>query len=370
MKAQLNAKVVHLALVLVLAASVLHSARAGVSDMREFVQKCIETNYDDVDTDYPSDCVSFFNERSRNKDGEQGMDDVFDKSMERMIAANKATWEQEILGEINVYKGTTQRFAPRPTSGSISLPSKAEPINVAPRGIRASGAVRFLQRATKQRKRLYKASTPAFGGRIWKQRKVFFTYDPDNQERTVNMFNAAVEQFNSLIPGTCLRFQMISNAEARTFSEDYFWVQDRDKGNYCHKDATSGVPDYLNLNAAKLADGTTTEGTILHEMMHAVGFMHTHQRSDRSFYITITQSSLVSQCAGNFVEAPSNAENIGKYDYGSIMHYGPIVCSKTGIKTIKSKAPKPVRYWHEYHMGQRVRLSKQDIKAIKRLYDC
>ncbi|MGQ5524166.1 M12 family metallopeptidase [Chitinimonas sp. PSY-7] len=72
--------------------------------------------------------------------------------------------------------------------------------------------------------------------------------------------------------------------------------------------------------------------TVLHELMHAVGFGHEHQRPDRDQYVTVTRevedspfkdtcdpvSSSLAQNLGNDSEA---SLNIGPYDLDSVMHY-------------------------------------------------
>ena len=36
-----------------------------------------------------------------------------------------------------------------------------------------------------------------------------------------------------------------------------------------------------------IGDGCTRVGTIIHEMMHAIGFFHEHTRLDRDQYVTV-----------------------------------------------------------------------------------
>jgi len=97
-------------------------------------------------------------------------------------------------------------------------------------------------------------------------------------------------------------------------------------------------------------------GAAIHEIAHAVGIWHEQSRSDRDVYITINWGNIRSGAKHNF-KAHEGANDIGRYDYDSIMHYPPYAFS-TGGKTIE--APEPI--------GQRRGLSEGDIDAVFRLY--
>ena len=58
-------------------------------------------------------------------------------------------------------------------------------------------------------------------------------------------------------------------------------------------------------------------GTILHELGHALGLIHEHQRSDRDTFVTIDPSFTNDL---NFIQIPTSTHT-GAYDFHSIMHY-------------------------------------------------
>ena len=60
-------------------------------------------------------------------------------------------------------------------------------------------------------------------------------------------------------------------------------------------------------------------GTICHEIGHALGLIHEHQRSDRDSYVVILTNNIAGGI-GNFPKL-ANSRNQGAYDFLSIMHY-------------------------------------------------
>lgn len=91
----------------------------------------------------------------------------------------------------------------------------------------------------------------------------------------------------------------------------------------------------------------TKIGTVLHELMHACGFLHEQNRSERDTYITINWRNVKAGTENNFEKASASttsAFGVG-YDYGSVMHYSANAFSKNGQPTI---VPKVMAYIYIY----------------------
>ena len=58
-----------------------------------------------------------------------------------------------------------------------------------------------------------------------------------------------------------------------------------------------------------------------HEIGHALGFSHEHQRPDRDNYITVIWDNISTASHGSYWIQPSN-QSLGPYDFRSVMHYG------------------------------------------------
>ncbi|KAF2888173.1 hypothetical protein ILUMI_18000 [Ignelater luminosus] len=108
-------------------------------------------------------------------------------------------------------------------------------------------------------------------------------------------------------------------------------------------------------------------GTILHEVLHVLGFWHQHSAKDRDKYIEIVLDNVQKGLEYNFNKATHKTDSFGfDYDYESIMHYSAFAFSRNGRKTIIPK--RTVR--QGLPMGQRKELSEIDILKINKMYNC
>jgi hypothetical protein len=91
-------------------------------------------------------------------------------------------------------------------------------------------------------------------------------------------------------------------------------------------------------------------GAILHEMAHAAGLFHEHQRPDRDDYVIVSGGDDT-----NYGRKDSgDVLLLTPYDYLSIMHY-PMTANLSAPAT--------------YTVGQRLRLSYLDLMALERAHE-
>ncbi len=146
-----------------------------------------------------------------------------------------------------------------------------------------------------------------------------------------------------------------------------------------------GGHQILNLGDADCFN----HGTLVHELMHVLGFFHEMQRMDRDRYVHIfwrnIQPLYLSQYETTLKRGYKH-EDVGDYDYGSIMHYprvvkyGPFVINPdkaTMTATIdfdeNEEKESRDRKWQQWRynnkaMGQRKRASDEDIFKLGTLY--
>lgn len=100
---------------------------------------------------------------------------------------------------------------------------------------------------------------------------------------------------------------------------------------------------------------------IMHEILHAAGFDHEHQRADRDSFVTILWENVEPGNRTWLERIDQDRTPRSAYDHHSIMHYRSQAFSRNGRPTIVSRVP-----------GVDVRgvenLSLSDIQAIDRVY--
>jgi hypothetical protein len=181
----------------------------------------------------------------------------------------------------------------------------------------------------------------------WPGGVVPYTIDPNlqNQARVTD----AIAHWES---NTRIRFIPRTDANAAQYPN---YITFRPHATQCSSMVgMQGGQQFINL-----ADGCPLGATI-HEIAHAVGLWHEQSREDRDSFITINWANIKPGTEHNFNQHIADGDDIGAYDFDSIMHYGAhafAVGSDPTIVTIGGQT-----------IGQRNGLSAGDIAAVRALY--
>lgn len=126
---------------------------------------------------------------------------------------------------------------------------------------------------------------------------------------------------------TCIKF-----VPRKDTDKDYVSIQASPSGCWSSVGRTGGQ-QIVNLQSPGCL---VKVGTAIHELMHAVGFLHEQNRPERDEFVAIQYENVQKGAEVNFAKAKggtSNGFGVG-YDYGSIMHYSMNAFSSNGQATI------------------------------------
>lgn len=161
---------------------------------------------------------------------------------------------------------------------------------------------------------------------------------------------------------TCVRFI------ARTDEEDYVTFT----GDSLHCSSMvgrEGGEQFIKLTKDDaVGEGCFQIGSVMHEIMHALGFYHMHKSPERDDFITIMWDNIDKGDHSKLDkrEDEEDLTNFGLgYDFDSIMHYSSKLYSINDEDTLVAANPEDT-----LRMGQREWLSDGDILRIRRMYNC
>src|SRR6266545_650742 len=125
-------------------------------------------------------------------------------------------------------------------------------------------------------------------------------------------------------------WEEVSNLRfVRRLSVQSDYIEVRHAAERCH----SAVGYGSGARELSCAPADFDKSSLIHELGHAAGLKHEHQRSDRQLYVRVLWDNVLDSAKGNF-RLEANTRNSPTYDFASIMHYRDDGFSKNGQPTL------------------------------------
>ncbi|KAE9549800.1 hypothetical protein FO519_006981, partial [Halicephalobus sp. NKZ332] len=197
-----------------------------------------------------------------------------------------------------------------------------------------------------------RGSVVAFETDKWPQGRVPYVLSSAYTTSQRAVLARAIAAYNAK---TCIRFVPKAPTD-----KDYIVISKLDG---CYADfARVGGKQQVSLS-----DECVDYPTVIHELMHVIGFIHEHQRDDRDGYVKIVWENIINGANSDFDKLSSvGLSNYGEtYDYFSIMHYENTEGSRNGKSTIEAKIPAFTSL-----MGKSTDFTHGDLNRINRAYKC
>ncbi|XP_033218253.1 zinc metalloproteinase nas-13-like [Belonocnema kinseyi] len=188
----------------------------------------------------------------------------------------------------------------------------------------------------------------------WPDGVIPYIISPFFNEEQQNVIQEAMADYHR---HTCIRFKPYAGVES-----DYIRITAGNTGCWSSVGRIGGRQD-INL---QVPGCIYKKGTVIHELMHVVGFLHEQSRYERDEFVIVQWQNILRGHEVNFEKSSrqtTDAFGIG-YDYASVMHYSPNAFSKNGQPTIIARGA-AIEV-----LGQRSGFSKRDIQKIRRMYKC
>lgn len=168
----------------------------------------------------------------------------------------------------------------------------------------------------------------------WPKATVVYNFDASLQPADKSV---VVEAMNYIQNVSCVRFKVKDKA-----LQHYVLIK---HGRACSSKVgmRRGGPQQMIIDS-----GLCSKGSIIHELLHCLGFLHQHMSDERDHHIDIHWNNIKDDAKVNFKRITAHVSMFKTdYDYDSILHYSSIAFAKNKSRpTITAKRPAP-------NMGQR-----------------
>ncbi|CAG5130412.1 unnamed protein product [Candidula unifasciata] len=192
--------------------------------------------------------------------------------------------------------------------------------------------------------------------KLWEYGVIPYVIDETFSSKHKALFKLAMELWEQ---NTCLVFKVKEPGD-----KDYIRFTEEGTCGCCSFVGRGGGGQGVSLGK-----GCEKLGIVAHELGHAIGFHHEHNRPDRDKHIQIIYENIEENEKYNF-NIQEGINSLGEeYDYDSIMHYSrSIFARKPNLYTLNPHR-KPGMILPP-QIGQRVKPSEGDVRQVAKMYGC
>jgi len=185
----------------------------------------------------------------------------------------------------------------------------------------------------------------------WPNGILYYEVDPNFDPKGRELLRKTIKEFHER---TCIRF------EKRKDEPNYVVYTSRE--DVC----SSNIGMIGGRQEIHIGIHCMVVGTVIHETMHALGFIHEHSRPDRDDYIDVKWENIKKDEWSNFNKYTFHDVSNEKveYNFASVMHYRNDAFTKNGKDTLVAKGEEDLKF------GQRMKFSIGDVKGINNFYNC
>lgn len=178
------------------------------------------------------------------------------------------------------------------------------------------------------------------GSLRWPFGKVPYMINPITPTNLQAQIGAAVADYNSVKSSTGVQFvAMPWDSSDRTDHIVFVGLSlEGGVGGFSFV-GRQGGPQNITLSIAPDPTQVLHKGVIIHEIGHALGFYHEHQRPDRNTFVTYFANNAIAGLSNQFDLLPGSQQYAqSAYDFASVMHYASNAFSTGPSKyTLKKK---------------------------------
>ncbi|XP_053381160.1 uncharacterized protein LOC123552388 isoform X2 [Mercenaria mercenaria] len=194
----------------------------------------------------------------------------------------------------------------------------------------------------------------------WNRGTIFYVFGAGIDSNAAHLIRDALEEWEYF---SCLHFS--KDVHNEQYNRIVFTSNQDDKG--C-------ASTYVGMKQGKqeihLGKNCLYRDIILHEVGHALGFHHEHNRADRDRFIKVHDENIEQGYEDSFQKMkPNDYEDFDKpFDYKSIMHYGQYFFSKNESKRLITM--ETLNSTFQNVIGHAKHPSFLDYKILNIMYEC